>query len=46
VNRVVVLALKLEKSTLEKNSLLNSLPFQGKEAADATKKLFTQYNLK
>jgi len=46
VNRVVVLSLKLENSTLSPNSLLNSLPFQGKEATEKLSQWFTQYNLK
>ena len=48
VNRVVVLSLKLSENTgvLNSNSLLNSLPFQGKEATIETQKLFSEYNLK
>lgn len=48
VNRVVVLSLRLTENTgvLEANSHLNSLPFQGKEAAEKNQKLFGEYNLK
>jgi methionyl-tRNA synthetase len=48
VNRVVVLSLKLKENSgvLDSNSLLNSLPWKGKEAAEKSKQLFTEYNLK